>query len=109
MFTGIVEEVGAVLGMERGGRVARLAVGAALTREGVEPGGSVAVSGVCLTVVERRPDGFVFELGPETLARTTLGGLEAGDRINLETDIIARYVEQLTSAQSEPAPRGSNP
>ena len=84
MFTGIVEEVGAVLGMERGGRVARLVVGAALTREGVEPGGSVAVSGVCLTVVERRPDGFVFELGPETLARTTLGGLQAGDRVNLE-------------------------
>src|SRR3990172_3968105 len=47
-------------------------------------GGSVAVSGACLTVVERRPDGFVFELGPETLARTVLGGLTAGDRVNLE-------------------------
>ena len=84
MFTGIVEEVGAVLEVQRGGRVARLAVDAALTREGVEPGGSVAVSGVCLTVVERRPDGFVFELGPETLARTMLGGLAPGDRVNLE-------------------------
>jgi riboflavin synthase len=42
------------------------------------------VSGACLTVVERRPGGFVFELGPETLARTTLGRLGPGDAVNLE-------------------------
>jgi len=73
-----------VTALERGARVARLAVSARVTLEGTGMGGSVAVSGACLTVVERRPDGFVFELGPETLARTMLGGLAPGDRVNLE-------------------------
>ena len=84
MFTGIVEEVGTVTGVERGERSARLAIGARRTLDGTDVGGSVAVSGACLTVVERRPDGFVFELGPETLARTTLGALAPGDYVNLE-------------------------
>lgn len=84
MFTGIVEELGAVLGLTRAGKVARLEVEAAVTREGADTGGSIAVNGVCLTVVERRPAGLVFELGPETLVRTTLGGLAPGDRVNLE-------------------------
>lgn len=84
MFTGIVEELGGVLGLTRAGKVARLEVEAAVTREGADTGGSIAVNGVCLTVVERRPAGFVFELGPETLVRTTLGGLAPGDRVNLE-------------------------
>ena len=84
MFTGIVEEMGAVLGLGRAGQVARLEVGAAVTREGADTGGSIAVNGVCLTIAERRPAGFVFELGPETLARTTLGGLAPGDPVNLE-------------------------
>ena len=84
MFTGIVEEMGAVVGMSRSGEVARLEVKAAVTVEGTEVGGSIALDGVCLTVVERRPDGFAFEVGPETLARTTLGGLQSGDAVNLE-------------------------
>lgn len=84
MFTGIVEEVGSVLGLVRAGTVARLGVRASGTREGTETGGSLAVNGVCLTIVERRADGFAFELGPETLARTTLGRLAPGDRVNLE-------------------------
>lgn len=84
MFTGIVEEVGEVRRLERTGPVARLEVAARVTTEGTAVGASVAVSGACLTVVERRPEGFAFELGPETLARTTLGGLRAGDPVNLE-------------------------
>ena len=84
MFTGIVEEVGTVAALERGARVARLGVGARATLEGTGVGGSIAVSGACLTIVERRADGFVFELGPETLARTALGRLAPGDRVNLE-------------------------
>src|SRR3989304_5177894 len=92
MFTGIVEEVGTVAALERGARVARLGVGARAppargarvarlgvgaraTLEGTGVGGSIAVSGACLTIVERRADGFVFELGPETLARKALGRL----------------------------------
>lgn len=84
MFTGIVEEVGVVRAVRRAGDVARLDIGATTALEGSEVGASVAVSGVCLTVVERRKDGFAFEVGPETLARTALGRLRADDAVNLE-------------------------
>lgn len=80
MFTGIVEEVGSVVEA----RGARLEVRARATLDDTAPGGSVAVSGVCLTIVERRAGGFLFDLGPETLARTTLGRLRGGDPVNLE-------------------------
>jgi riboflavin synthase len=80
VFTGIIEEMGEVLAW----RDARLVVGAQAVLEGSEVGASVAVSGACLTVVERGPDRLAFDLGPETLARTTLGALEVGDRVNLE-------------------------
>ena len=52
--------------------------------EGSELGASVAVNGVCLTVVERRPDGLAFDIGPETLERTALGALREGAGVNLE-------------------------
>lgn len=84
MFTGLVEEIGTVAALARSSRVARLELTAKATLEDTVVGGSVAVSGVCLTVVERRADSLAFELGPETLARTTLGGLRAGDLANLE-------------------------
>jgi riboflavin synthase len=80
MFTGLVEEQGCVLDLAGG----RLALQARVTLEGMAVGDSLAVNGVCLTVVERRGDGFAFDLGPETLARTTLGELRAGDAVNLE-------------------------
>ena len=84
MFTGIVEEVGAVRAIKIGPRVATLEIDASVTVDGTDIGGSIAVNGVCLTVVQRRPDGFVFEVGPETLSRTALARLGAGDRVNLE-------------------------
>ena len=84
MFTGIVEEVGVVRSVTQAGDVARLDIRAATTLEGTEVGASVAVSGVCLTVVERHKDGFAFEVGPETFARTALGRLRAADAVNLE-------------------------
>ncbi len=84
MFTGIVEEVGTVRRFEKSAAVARMEVGASVTLEGSEIGASVAVSGVCLTVVRRLADGFEFELGPETLERTSLGRRAGGDRVNLE-------------------------
>jgi riboflavin synthase len=84
VFTGIVEEVATVRAVARKGDVVRLDIAARLTLEGSEIGASVAVSGVCLTVVERGPDGLVFEMGPETLARTSLGTLRAGSTVNLE-------------------------
>jgi riboflavin synthase len=84
MFTGIVEEIGTIRAIEQGPQVARLEVEARVTLDGVDLGGSVAVNGVCLTVVERRPSGFLFELGPETLSRTALRHLAPGDPVNLE-------------------------
>jgi riboflavin synthase len=84
MFTGIVEELGAVRGVERAGDVVRLDLTARVVREGSDVGASVAVHGVCLTVVAAKPEGLSFEVGPETLARTTLGRLAVGDPVNLE-------------------------
>ena len=84
MFTGIVEELGTVRAVERRGGVARLEVAARVAREGSDLGASVAVNGVCLTVVAAKPEALTFEVGPETLSRTTLGRLAAGDAVNLE-------------------------
>jgi len=59
------------------------------------PKGSITVDGVSLTVVEVGAGSFTVSLIPETLKRTTLGLKEAGDRVNLEVDVIAKYVERL--------------
>jgi len=60
--------------------------------------GSVAVDGVSLTVAAVDDAGFAVALVPHTLAATTLGGLEAGDRVNLEIDVLAKYLEKLVAA-----------
>jgi riboflavin synthase len=60
--------------------------------------GSITVDGVSLTVVEAGEDRFTVSLIPETLARTTLGFRQPGDRVNLETDVIAKHVEKLVRA-----------
>jgi riboflavin synthase len=60
--------------------------------------GSITVDGVSLTVVEAHDDRFTVSLIPETLARTTLGFRQPGDRVNLETDVIAKHVEKLVRA-----------
>jgi len=80
VFSGIVEEKGTVA-VKRG---ARIVVEAGVTREGMEMGSSLAVNGVCLTAVELGTSTVAFDLGPETLARSTLGDLDAGDPVNLE-------------------------
>ncbi len=61
--------------------------------------GSIAVDGVSLTIVESEPDRFSIALIPYTLAVTTLGPLQAGGRVNLETDILAKYVQRLVEAK----------
>ncbi|MGI6401264.1 MAG: riboflavin synthase [Thermoguttaceae bacterium] len=61
--------------------------------------GSVAVDGVSLTLVRCEPDLFSVALIPFTLAETTLGSLEIGDRVNIETDILSKYVQRLIEAQ----------
>jgi riboflavin synthase len=84
MFTGIVEEIGIVRRVAGTGATRRLDIAATATLEGSALGASVAVNGVCLTVVEVRPDGFAFDVGPETLERTAISRLAVGDGVNLE-------------------------
>ncbi len=80
MFTGIVEASGRIEAV----RGHRLVVSTDLPLTTIPPGGSIAVDGVCLTAVSRRGRRFEADLGPETLARTTLGERRAGDRVHLE-------------------------
>ncbi len=84
MFTGIVEEVGRVISLQRGGREAQLRIAAERVLEGTELGGSLAVNGVCLTATELGAGYFAAGLMPETLARTNLGLLGPGSLLNLE-------------------------
>jgi len=71
--------------------------------------GSVAVHGVSLTVSAAADDAFEVALVPETLARTTLGRLRRGDRVNVEVDLLARYLERLAAWPAVPAPRPGDP
>jgi riboflavin synthase len=79
MFTGIVEELGTAVDVG-----ARLTVACRAVIEDSDVAASVAVNGVCLTVVARELDLLSFDLSPETLARTSLGSLAPGDPVNLE-------------------------
>ena len=62
--------------------------------------GSIAVDGVSLTVVAVDDDSFAVSLIPTTLAHTTLGGRRVGDTVNLEVDVIAKYVERLMEGRA---------
>ena len=84
MFTGIVEEVGEVLAVTSEGATRRLTVRAAVALDGSDVGASVAVNGACLTVVARDASTLAFDVGPETIERTTLGRLRPGAPVNLE-------------------------
>ncbi|HEX7085140.1 MAG TPA: riboflavin synthase [Vicinamibacterales bacterium] len=83
MFTGLIEEVGEVLTFEQVPGGARLVVAAPMGAS-VRQGDSVAVNGVCLTVVEQNDHAMAFELGPATLQTTALGTLAPGAAVNLE-------------------------
>ncbi len=80
MFTGIVAEIGRVNSAPAG----KLAIAARKVLEGIELGGSIAVNGVCLTVTGFDNKSFSVDVMPETLKRTNLGLLKAGDGVNLE-------------------------
>jgi riboflavin synthase len=84
MFTGLIEEIGQVARIEKAGESARLTVEAPGMAVALEIGESVAVDGACLTVETRTNTGFVAFASEETLKRTTLGGVSAGRRVNLE-------------------------
>ncbi len=80
MFTGIVEEVGRVTSAQS----RSMAISASDVLQRMELGGSIAINGVCLTVTNFNTDSFSVDIMPETLKRTNLGLLSAGERVNLE-------------------------
>ena len=95
MFTGIVEDRGRVVDLQVSDEGAGTAGAASLTVRGptvssdAAHGDSIAVSGVCLTVVGRSADTFTVDVMAETLRRSTIGGLRAGDEVNLERSVTA--------------------
>ncbi len=84
MFTGIVEELGEVTAVEPRGDSARLTLRGPLVTQGAKHGDSIAVNGVCLTVVTAEQDTFAADVMAETLHRSSLGALAPGSRVNLE-------------------------
>ena len=86
MFTGIVEEIGTVERIDAGGR-APLTIRCTTVREGTRLGDSIAVNGVCLTVADISAHAFRADVQPVTLRLSNLGGLRAGDPVNLERSL----------------------
>ncbi len=84
MFTGLVEDVGTVTAVRPQGHGRVLTLQTALPLDQVALGASIAVDGVCLTAEAFGPDSFTVTAGQETLAVTTIGGLQRGRRVNLE-------------------------
>ncbi|GHH75856.1 riboflavin synthase subunit alpha [Streptomyces sulfonofaciens] len=84
MFTGIVEELGEITGVEELGDASRFRLRGPVVTEGARHGDSIAVNGVCLTVVDLVGDEFTADVMAETLNRSSLGGLVVGSRVNLE-------------------------
>ncbi|SHM83574.1 riboflavin synthase [Streptomyces yunnanensis] len=84
MFTGIVEELGEVVAVENLGDAARFRLRGPVVTEGAKHGDSIAVNGVCLTVVDTADGEFTADVMAETLQRSSLGALTTGSRVNLE-------------------------
>jgi riboflavin synthase len=89
MFTGIVEELGEIVAIERGTESAVVTVRGPLVTEDATQGSSIAVNGVCLTVVEHDLETFSVDVMAETLNRSCLGRLQAGALVNLERAMTA--------------------
>jgi riboflavin synthase len=84
MFTGIIEELGAVASVEVLPDSIRLAIKGDLVRQDLSQGESISVNGVCLTAAEITSDGFVADVMLETLNRSSLSGISQGESVNLE-------------------------
>ncbi|GGV95547.1 riboflavin synthase [Streptomyces gelaticus] len=84
MFTGIVEELGEVTAVEKLGDASRFRLRGRVVTEGARHGDSIAVNGVCLTVVDLGDGEFTADVMAETLNRSSLGALDTGSRVNLE-------------------------
>lgn len=84
MFTGIIEELGKIAGVDHGENGARIKISATVVTADSRDGDSIAVNGVCLTALDVNKDSFSADVSPETLARSTLGALAPGSPVNLE-------------------------
>lgn len=110
MFTGIIEEVGVIERIQRGTHSALLHIRAQYILDGLHPGDSVAVNGVCLTVISFHARGFAADVMHETLNRSTLSFLRGGSRVNLERampaggrfggHIVAGHVDGIGTVRS---------
>lgn len=89
MFTGIIEETGKIRSLTLAGHSGRISVKASRVLEGTKPGDSIAVNGICLTVVSLQPDGFTADVMAETVRRSSLFRCAAGDPVNLERAMAA--------------------
>lgn len=89
MFTGIIEEIGSIQGIQHGSQSAVLSIQCKKVLEGTQVGDSIAVNGVCLTVTEMGKDGYHADVMAETLRRSSLGALRSGSRVNLERAMAA--------------------
>ncbi|MBA3746488.1 MAG: riboflavin synthase [Solirubrobacterales bacterium] len=105
IMQGHVDGVGSVAAVREDGfaRVVTIATASELLRYVVQKG-SIAVDGISLTVARLDDAGFDVSLIPETLERTNLGGVEVGRRVNLEVDVLAKYVEKLLARYCEKGP-----
>lgn len=89
MFTGIIEEVGRIAHIEQRGENRRITIAATNATEDLNPGDSVAVSGVCLTALHIKPGSFCADLAPETWARTSFSRIHQGALVNIELPMKA--------------------
>lgn len=89
MFTGLIKGIGAVKSLKKGGAGARLAVDRGPLADGLYIGASVAIDGACLTATAFEKTIALFDVSAETLSRTTLGLLSAGDSVNIEPALAA--------------------
>ena len=118
MFTGIVQTTGKIVAIARAHGAWKLTVKAKLSR--LSLGESIAVNGVCLTVIRKRRDGFEADVSPETLRRTSLDALRVGSAVNLErslrpSDRLGGHIVQghvdavgrLCLLYTSPSPRAS--
>ncbi|MDO8885385.1 riboflavin synthase [Candidatus Oleimmundimicrobium sp.] len=84
MFTGIIEELGKVRSFRKSGNACSIKVFAPIISKNIKIGDSIAVNGVCLTVIKQHKDGLEADIMPETLKQTNLGTMKQGEMVNLE-------------------------
>ncbi len=89
MFTGIVEELGVIRNLDIQGKSGKICIGCREVLQGTKVGDSIAVNGICLTVTDMDSETFAADVMAETVRRSSLSGMHAGDKVNLERAMVA--------------------